>query len=97
MNQPLLDKLKAATTQPVTTKPRVREVRLRLPPAAVDEIKLLASAHRLSMNALVAAFIDAGLVAHGRKSLAELDPSFLDYLQGSSEGNALRGDVEDFT
>lgn len=49
------------------------------------------------MNALVAAFIDAGLVAHGRKSLAELDPSFLDYLQGSSERAAAPQDAEDFT
>ena len=96
MNQSLLTALKAAATGPVT-KSRVREVRLRLPPAAVDEIKRLAAAEGLSMNAMVAGFIDAGLVAHGRKSLAELDPSFLDYLQGSSEGNVPRADVEDFT
>ena len=96
MNQSLLMALKAVATGP-RAKPSVREVRLRLPPIAVDEIKLLAAAEGLSMNALVAAFIDAGLVAHGRKSLAELDPSFLDYLQGSSERAAAPQDAEDFT
>lgn len=96
MNQSLLMALKAAATGPVS-KPRVKEVRLRLPPAAVDEIKLLATAEGLSMNALVAAFIDAGLVAHGRKSLFELDPGFLDYLSGSSERSAPAEDAEDFT
>ena len=69
---------------------------MRLPPTAVDEIKLLATAEGLSMNALVAAFIDAGLVAHGRKSLAELDPSFLDYLNGTSERTVAPQNPEDF-
>ena len=95
MNQPLLEALKAAATRPPKT--RVKEVRLRLPPAAVDEVKLLATAEGLSMNALVAAFIDAGLVAHGRRSLFELDPGFLDYLSGSSERITPAEDAEDFT
>ena len=95
MNQPLLKALKAATQS--ATRSGIKEVRLRLPPAAVDEIKLLAMAEGLSMNALVAGFIDAGLVAHGRKSLAELDPSFLNYLNDAGERTVKPQDAEDFT
>ncbi|HWV21795.1 MAG TPA: hypothetical protein VN036_12280 [Devosia sp.] len=95
MNQPLLRALKAATQSATTAG--IKEVRLRLPPTVVDEIKLLATAEGLSMNALVAAFIDAGLVAHGRKSIAELDPRFLDYLKSSSARAVVLQDDEDFT
>lgn len=95
MNQSLLKALKAATQS--AARSGIKEVRLRLPPAAVDEIKLLATAEGLSMNAFVAAFIDAGLVVHGRKSIVELDPRFLDYLNSSSARAVVPQDDEDFT
>jgi hypothetical protein len=59
----------------------IAETRLRLPRSLIRQLKLLAEARSMSMNALVAGFIDAGLIQAGRPGLAELAPGFSNYLK----------------
>ena len=96
MSEGLLNRLTRSPASSRVGKASIREVRLRLPKSAIDEIQLLATAEGLSMNALVAAFIDAGLTARGRKSLLELAPDFADYLTRSRDRQPPVAD-EDFT
>ena len=97
MSGDLFSVLKRSTSDRTSFASTVREVRLRLPEAVVDELKLVAAAEDLSMNALVACFIDAGMVARGRKSLLEVAPNFDAYLTGSRATGATPNDDEDFT
>lgn len=67
----------------------VRETRIRLPRHVVHELKRVADARGTTMNALIAAYIDAGLVADGRRSFSELAPWFNDYLRRKGGSNSL--------
>ncbi|WP_404401341.1 hypothetical protein [Pelagibacterium halotolerans] len=78
----------------------VRETRLRLPRAVVQELKRVADARDMTMNALVATYIDAGLKADGRRGVHELADWFADYLRrkgGSGGASHSVGSDEDFT
>lgn len=59
----------------------VREVRLRLPRAGISALKQKADADDISVNALIARYIDQGLKADARAGLFELAPWFRDYLR----------------
>jgi hypothetical protein len=63
----------------------VVEVRLRLPRKLMTELKGLAASESLSLNAMVASFIDAALVKRGRKSIVEVAPWFTSYLRGAGK------------
>ncbi len=63
-------------------RPDVTEVRLRLPARVLPDIKAVAAAEGLSMNALFAISMDALLIGQGRKSIDEVAPWFADYLRG---------------
>jgi len=59
----------------------IADTRLRLPRIVIRELKAIAESEGVSMNALVAAFIDAGLRDRGRGGLDDLAPSFVAYLK----------------
>jgi hypothetical protein len=61
----------------------VVEVRLRLPRKLMPELRELADSEDLSINAMVATFIDAALVERGRQSIVQIAPLFSSYLRGS--------------
>ncbi|MHA6691240.1 hypothetical protein [Devosia sp. A449] len=79
----------------------VRETRIRLPGKVVHELKRIADATGITMNALIAAYIDAGLKAGGRPCIDDLAPWFTDYLRRKggrgSRGDRPGGDDDDFT
>lgn len=70
----------------------IKEVRLRLPRLVMSDLKILAEAKGLSINALAATFIDAGLIALSRKSIDETAPWFADYLRASGRPKQQDGD-----
>lgn len=76
----------AALLSRVSRPPRgaqaVREVRLRLPDAVVEQLRALSHHERCSMNALVADYLDRGFRREGHKGIDELAPGFADYLRG---------------
>jgi hypothetical protein len=78
-----------------------REVRIRLPRAAISELKRMADLDGTTMNALIARYIDIGLKSDGRPGVFELAVWFKDYLRrkgGRDSGAADPTDqVEDFT
>lgn len=59
----------------------VRETRIRLPGKGVHELKRVADAKGITMNALIAGYIDAGLKTDGRRGLYQLASWFSDYLR----------------
>lgn len=91
-----------ANEEPLATSSwDVREVRIRLPRKIVHELKRVAEANGMTMNGLVASYINAGLKADGRPCLDDLAPWFDLYLRrkGGPAGLASRiaGSDEDFT
>lgn len=98
---PLQDRLKAPISDGEIDRWDIKEVRLRLPRLVMSDLKLLAEAKGISVNALAAIFIDAGLVNHSRKSIDETAPWFANYLRASGrprqQGNARAGADPDFT
>lgn len=93
--------LQANERSPATSSWDVREVRIRLPRRIVQELKRVAEANGMTMNGLVASYIDAGLKAAGRPGIDDLAPWFDLYLRrkGGPVGLASRiaGSGEDFT
>ena len=79
----------------------VREVRIRLPRKVIQELKRVADANGMTMNGLVASYINAGLMAGGRPCINDLAPWFDLYLRrkGGTAGLAGRpaDNGEDFT
>lgn len=79
----------------------VRETRIRQPRKVVRELKRLAEAKGITMNALITDYIDAGMKRDGRLGVHQIAPWFTDYLRpkgGSSSLGGQAGDVdEDFT
>ncbi|MGY6251395.1 ribbon-helix-helix domain-containing protein [Bosea thiooxidans] len=75
--RPLLD---ALTNREDRIRP-LRQVPLRLHPAVHATLVELAGAKKVSINALLHAAIDDLFAAHGRRSVAELDPDVLSRLR----------------
>lgn len=82
--------MKSAPIHPSDSKPSgnshggnwdIVETRLRLPRRIVQELKKLADAENISMNALVASFIDEALSSRGRPTSHEIAPWFKEYLK----------------
>lgn len=59
----------------------VRETRIRQPRKVIRELKRVAEAKGITMNALIAGYIDAGLKHDGRRGVHEIAPWFDDYLR----------------
>jgi hypothetical protein len=77
--RPFIERLRKGYAAP-EAKWDIVETRLRLPRKVVRELKAIAAAEGISMNALVASFIDAGLRDRSRRSMDDLAPWFADYL-----------------
>lgn len=79
----------------------VREVRIRLPRKIVHELKRVAEANGMTMNGLVASYINAGLKACARPGIDDLAPWFDLYLRrkGGPTSRVIRPieNGEDFT
>ena len=77
----------------------VREVRIRLPRPGISALKQKADAEGVTLNALIARYIDEGLKADGRPGLFELAAWFRDYLRRKGGRSEIRGadPDEDFT
>lgn len=75
--RPLLEALTERERKTYT----LRQLPLRLHPAVHASLIELAAAKGVSINALLHAAIDQLLVAHGRRSVVELDPSVLTRLR----------------
>jgi hypothetical protein len=56
---------------------------VRVPAAVARDLHDLARSRNVSMNEIVAIFIDAGLAQEGRASIAEVAPWFAGYLRRS--------------
>lgn len=96
--------LKDSQPADIPCGPDVVEVRLRLPARVLPDIKAVAAAEGLSMNALFAIAIDALLIEKSRKSIDDVAPWFADYLRGGerlkrnrAEAQAASDDDPDFT
>jgi hypothetical protein len=75
--RPLLEALTARERKTCV----LRQLPLRLHPAVHATLVELAGAKKVSINSLLHAAIDQLLVAHGRRSVAELDPDVLSRLR----------------
>ncbi len=75
--RPLLERLTTRERKTCT----LRQLPLRLHPAVHATLVELAGAKQISINALLHAAIDNVFVAHGRSSVAELDPDVLSRLR----------------
>lgn len=78
MTEPLDDEANTGNTSP---RWDIQETRIRLPRKVVHELKRVADARGTTMNALIAAYIDTGLIAEGRRGVHELAVWFSDYLR----------------
>lgn len=74
--------LRSRASRPPREAEDVREVRLRLPAAVVEQLRDVARVERCSMNALVADYLDQGFRREGHKGIDELAPGFAGYLRG---------------
>lgn len=74
--------------------PDVVEVRLRLPARVLPDIKAVAAAEGLSMNALFAIAMDALLIEKSRKSINDVAPWFADYLRGGDRLKRNRAEAQ---
>lgn len=74
----------------------IARLTLRLPRAALRELRDLANSRSISVNELVAIFIDQGLVTEGRPSIAESAPWFAGYLQRKPTDAADKSGTDDF-
>jgi hypothetical protein len=67
----------------------LHRVHVRLPAPVADELQMLARAKEVSVNTLIALYIDAGLQADGRKGVMKLAPWFPDYVnRNARDGDA---------
>ncbi len=82
---PLRDALREAAAPQPSSGWDVVEVRLRLPRKLMAELRGLANSEDLSINAMVAAFIDAALVERGRKPITQVAPWFASYLRSAGK------------
>lgn len=60
---------------------------IRLSRAFKDEVRGMAVAHRMSMNAFIVLALDDYLVRHRRPPLAETDPEFIAFLRREKGGD----------
>lgn len=100
----LLLSLRDSKPVELASGPDVVEVRLRLPARVLPDIKAVAAAEGLSMNALFAIAMDALLIEKSRKSINDVAPWFADYLRGGdrlkrnrAEAQPASDDDPDFT
>jgi hypothetical protein len=79
----------------------VREVRIRLPRAVVPELKRVADANGMTMNALIASYTDLGLRSAGRPGVFELAAWFKAYIRRKGGLDSAAADAidqeDDFT
>lgn len=75
----------------------IREVRIRLPRPGISALKQKADADGVTVNALIARYIDQGLVSDGRPGLFELATWFQTYLRrkGGRDSEAKRAARDD--
>lgn len=69
---------------------------LRIPAVVIDQLHDLARSRNVSTNEIIAVFIDQGLVAEGRPSIAELAPWFAGYLRRAPKREAEPDDAQIF-
>lgn len=69
---------------------------LRVPVVVIGQLHDLARSRNVSMNEIIAIFIDQGLVAEGRPSIAEIAPWFARYLRRGSNREAEADDAQMF-
>ncbi|MCR6670031.1 hypothetical protein [Devosia ginsengisoli] len=83
-----------ATDRPIWN---IREVRIRLPRPGISALKQKADADGVTVNALIARYIDQGLVSDGRPGLFELSAWFRTYLRrkGGRDSEAKRAARDD--
>ena len=93
-NSRLLSSLKGTQPAKISSGPEVAEVRLRLPARVLPDIKAVAAAEGLSMNALFAVAMDGLLIGQGRKSIDEVAPWFADYLRGGDRLKRARAEEQ---
>lgn len=76
-----LEQQLARSTHDQKTAVDIARLTLRLPQATRRELRDLADSRNISINELVAVFIDRGLVEEGRPSIAESAPWFAGHLR----------------
>lgn len=76
-----LEQQLARSTHDRNTTVDIARLTLRLPVATRRELRDLADSRNISINELIAVFIDRGLVAEGRSSIAESAPWFAGHLR----------------
>ncbi len=79
--------LRSRASRPPREAEDVREVRLRLSVAVVEQLRDVARVERCSMNALVADYLDLGFRREGHKGIDELAPGFAGYLRGDRKNH----------
>jgi hypothetical protein len=75
----------------------IHRVTVRLPANVVEELHLLARSRKISVNALLAIYVEQGLVADGRPPLMRLAPWFADYLTRTAKRDGGDPDSPIFT
>jgi hypothetical protein len=74
----------------------IARLTLRLPVATRRELRDLADSRNISINELIAVFIDRGLVEEGRPSIAESAPWFAGHLRRSKAEIVEENRADDF-
>ena len=91
-----LEQQLARSTRDQKTTVDIARLTLRLPVATRRELRDLADSRNISINELIAVFIDRGLVEEGRPPISESAPWFAGYLRRSKAELVRDSRADDF-